>query len=193
MPDFDKLSLSGPKARLLRKYHPISWELYFYRGLRTILPTLGKTIMVNCATCRSNFTEAAAFCPHCGSSTRKPRGFSYVGSIVFAIAIFFVIFVWWTSLQTPPMRNPAPVAQQATDEAASLIERCGSPDLDRVGIPGHSNFGRTLTYRKAQITLAYVPATPDGGWKLQSMVDQKTLKPIPLARATPRLPCLVAK
>jgi hypothetical protein len=149
--------------------------------------------MRNCTTCQHGLTGTAAFCPHCGSNPREPVRFSYIGSIVFALLTFLIILVWWASLQVPPIKNSLPVPQQPPDEVATLIARCGSPDSDRVGIPGQPNMARSLTYRKAHVLLVYLKASADSGWKLQSMLDERTLKALPLARAASRLPCLAPK
>jgi hypothetical protein len=107
--------------------------------------------------------------------------------------MFFLIFILWASLQLPPAIRQTPVVQQAPDEAASLIARCGRPDAERFGIPGHPTFGRSLTYGKAHIIVTFVPATPNGGWKLQSTFDYKTSKPVPLDRIKEKLPCLLGR
>jgi len=187
MPDLDRFSLSGPKPRLLRKYQPINCELYFYCRLRTMLLT--SDTILTCSTCQAQLSESAPFCPRCGASPRKPLGFSYTGSILFAITLFFIIFIWWASLNLGPATQTKSVVQDPPNETATVIARCGMPDTDKTeGVS--TTTSRSLTYRKAHVTFLFVRALSGQGWKLQSTLDSRTLKPITPERMAKRLPCL---
>src|SRR5207244_12571405 len=101
--------------------------------------------MATCFNCKSQCPDAALFCPSCGSVPESPARESYSGSILLGVALLALILVWQVASLTPPSgESQAPVAPEPPDEAAALVNSCGSPDLDGIspdnGVPKASRF-----------------------------------------------------
>lgn len=92
------------------------------------------------------------------------------------------------------------VVQQEKDQAGSIIERCGLPDVDRStehNAPRPSSPSRWLVYKQAHVKLTFIPKD-DGGllpsskWQLVHITDSRTKQPLTPQEAFKRMPCLPA-
>jgi hypothetical protein len=152
--------------------------------------------------CGKEVASDARVCPNCGHRLTHPF-LLFIGIVI--ICIFFIVFIAAifggsnsTSTATDSTSQPAP-----TNDANSLISRCGKPDVDdstdydnpRPPIPS-----RMLTYNKAHLMFAYVPGggakigdPPPYQWKAFGVIDTRTKQAIdtlPLREIlTKRMPC----
>ena len=148
--------------------------------------------MATCFNCKSQYPDAALFCPSCGSVPESPARESYSGSILLGVALLALILVWQVASLTPTSgENQAPVAPEPPDEAAALINSCGRPDLDRISPDNEvQKSSRFLLYRKAGVKAMFNHGSSSArAWRLKAMVDARTLKPITADKLARRLPC----
>ncbi|HEY8224240.1 MAG TPA: hypothetical protein VIG25_03105 [Pyrinomonadaceae bacterium] len=108
------------------------------------------------------------------------------------LALFAFVAIWKVVSLVPPAASSQPIMPDPPDDAATLITNCGQPDADK---PDSKNgmSSRSLLYQKARVKAVFVRADSSSRWKMQAMLDPKTLKPLTTERLTKRLPCALSK
>jgi hypothetical protein len=106
--------------------------------------------------------------------------------------LFALIIIWKSATLTPTSgENVTQMAPQPPDEAAVLVVGCGAPDVDRItpAKEGQES-SRILLYRKAGVKVRFhhESSSPER-WKLESVIDGRTSKPLTGDKVAKRLPC----
>jgi hypothetical protein len=150
--------------------------------------------MATCSTCNSSCGDGVLFCPRCGSLFQRPERKSYAGSVLLGAALLLLAVVWkFAASQMALVDNQPIIVPPPPDDAATLITKCGQPDSDKLGGPPQSAT-RALVYQKARVQAVFHhDGSSESGWRLQAMIDARTLKPIAPEKMAKRLPCATPK
>jgi hypothetical protein len=147
--------------------------------------------MATCSSCNSSCGDGVLFCPRCGSLPQRSARKSYAGSVVLGAALLLLAVVWkFVAAQMALVDNQPTIVPPPPDDAATLIAKCGQPDSDKLSNSGSpQNATRALVYQKPRVKAVFHHDASESGWRLQAMLDAKTLKPIASEKMTKRLPC----
>jgi hypothetical protein len=148
--------------------------------------------MATCSTCGASFDNGSPFCSQCGSLPQQSKRFLYGGSLVLGFGLLAFAVMWGLFSHLPPEAATQAVKPKPPDDAAVLIANCGQPDTDQ---PDSKNptLNRSLLFAKARVKAVFVRPDSAADWKMQAMLDSKTLKPLTPERLAKRLPCALPK
>jgi hypothetical protein len=97
--------------------------------------------------------------------------------VVLGITLLAFVAIWEIVSLAPPAASTQVVSPEPPDDRATLIANCGQPDADKPdsknGMPS-----RSLLYQKARVKAVFIRADSSSRWKMQAMLDPKTLKPL---------------
>lgn len=152
--------------------------------------------------CGKEVASDARVCPNCGHRLTHPF-LMFVGIVIGIFLFIVVIAVIFGGSNSTSTATDSTSQRAPTNDADSLISRCGKPDVDdstdydnpRPPIPS-----RMLTYSKAHMMFAYVPGgdakigdPPPYQWKAFGVIDTRTKQAIDTLHLrevlTKRLPC----
>ena len=142
--------------------------------------------MAACSLCGSSLDEASHFCPRCGALTRQPKRPLYGAPFLLALVLVLIVVVGKLIQMAPPQQEA--VMPTAPDEAAVFIRKCGQPDVDNAEDRSGTMNRRSLLYRKAKVQAVFIRSESEQ-WKVQVMLDSRTLKPLTPQTLAKRLPC----
>lgn len=148
--------------------------------------------MPTCSTCGSSFDNASRFCPKCGLLPQQAKSFSYSGSVMLGIALLALAAIWKVVSLAPSATMVPAVTLDPPDDAAVLVTNCGQPDADNFDVRNGTQ-GRSLLYQKAKVKAVFTRSDSSARWKMQAMLDLKTLKPLMPDKLARRMPCTSSK
>lgn len=148
--------------------------------------------MAICSTCKSSLDDTSRFCSRCGSLPERSKPFLYSSSVMLGIALLAFVASSKIIMLTPPAASTQAVVHEPPDEAATLITNCGQPEADKTNTD-NGRATRSLLYQKARVKVVFIRADSSPRWKMQAMIDPKTLKPLTSERLTKRFPCALSK
>lgn len=207
MPDFDRLTRSGPNPKDFLRYQPIAKGFFQNTDANTTVllenqsnATIRQTHVVKCPHCAADFQQGWPYCPSCGKVPGIAAGPSYYAVWLFAIFGLCAVGVYWVAITTAKEQaihatlTPTPTL----DAAARLVRDCGQP-TEQAFLPAKPQKKqlerKTVVYKSAKIKVVFERESPQSsdGWKNAKYFDAASGKQLNSQQIAKRLPCAVAK